>query len=331
MSYISRLGSAFSKSSMFASEFFLDLYMYAHYCGISPFQDRRNKTYYKLIIETHAIEKGLSLANPRMLFGRKKITEIMKAARRYGIGSNDLPILMATGALQDYLALHRNAGLSDPLLDSIDAFLTDRATASAVLGSGGLRHYPDGMPSPSPEKAALLTSRFSCRMFSPEPLDADTVKEIVRIAQTAPSQCNRQATKIHFYSNRERIGQLLALQAGSAGFAETVTGLVVVAFDLAAWGGAQQRNQGYVDASLFAMNLMLAAHAMGAASCPLNLAVPHSTERQIKIVGEIPKDQRLVMMIALGRPADGPLKSAASPRRTIDEVLTIRDQAVAAA
>jgi len=170
-----------------------------------------------------------------------------------------------------------------------------------------------------------LVSRFSCRMFADATVDTSTVERIVALAQTAPSQCNRQATLIHFYNDPAKIEELLRLQQGSTGFAETVRGLFVVSFDLAAWGGAQQRNQGYVDAALFSQNLMLAAHALGVAACPLNLAVRHATEHRIRAVGGIPSDQRLVMMIAIGWPLAGALKAAASPRRLTTEILTLHE------
>lgn len=323
MSFASRVFGQVGKISLFATEFSQDLYMYVRYCGVSLFQDWRSKTYYKLAIEAHAIEKGLSLANPRKLFGRQKLPAIMRDVRRLGMASTELPVLMAVGVLQTYLRVHREAGVSDPLLDSVEALLAERSALTVQPGSGGLRFFPDGMPTPDGSRAWLLTSRFSCRMFMQEPVQPSVVEAVTAIAQTAPSQCNRQATKVHFYSDRKVISELLALQGGSSGFAEEVPGLAVISFDIAAWGGAQQRNQGYVDASLFAMNFMLAAHALGLACCPLNLAVRHGTERRIKAIGGLPADQRLVMMIAVGRPLPGALKAAASPRRPVADVLTI--------
>jgi len=58
-SLTARLGQI-EKLSLFLTEFAQDFIYYAKYCGISPFQDKQKKLYYKLIIETHAIEKGLS-------------------------------------------------------------------------------------------------------------------------------------------------------------------------------------------------------------------------------------------------------------------------------
>ncbi|MCB5425826.1 nitroreductase family protein [Altererythrobacter sp. CC-YST694] len=318
---LSNIPAQIGKLSLFITEYAQDMALYARYCGISPMQKGRKKAFYKIMIETHAIEKGLSLANPRHLFGREKINHIMRMVRSYGIGSDEIPVTMAVGALETYLQRHRDLGLADPLLDAIEAFLAERKAASAAGGTGGLRFFPEGKPAVAPEPAGLLLNRFSCRMFEKAPLDRGKIADIVHLAQTAPSQCNRQATRLHYYDDPAKVRELLALQGGSAGFLDDVPGLFVVAFDLAAWGGAQQRNQGYVDGSLFAMTLMLAAQAHGAVTCPLNLAIRHSTERRIKAAGGIPGDQRLVMMIAIGTAQAHDLKAAASPRRETSEVL----------
>lgn len=315
--------SQLGKALLFATEYAQDIYYYARYCGISPFQNVEKKRYYKIIIETHAIEKGLSLANPRPFFGKEKIRHIIRMADKFGFHKDKLPITMAVGALQTYISRHRQLNLSDPLIDEIEIFLARQEPIAAGLGAGGLRIYPEGKPAITAEPEGLLLNRFSCRIFEAAPLSREEICHIVKLAQTAPSQCNRQATRVHYYDDPPTVQALLKLQGGSAGFNKEVPGLFAISFDLAAWGGAQQRNQGYVDGSLFAMALMLSAQAHGAVTCPLNLAVRHKTERQIRSVGNIPSDQRLVMMIAIGNASRENLRAAASPRRPLVEILNI--------
>lgn len=68
---------------------------------------------------------------------------------------------------------------------------------------------------------------------------------------------------------------------------------------------------------------MLAFHSLGFGSCPLNLAVPNKIEKQIKLAGGIPKNERLIMMIAVGETARQGLKAAKSPRRDVSEIVTL--------
>jgi nitroreductase len=325
MSRIRSFATRLRKSGQMVSEFALDMAYYLRHSGISPFQDANRKLFYKIIIETHAIEKGLSLREPRPLFGRDKIRFIMAACRRYDRRHSLMPVSMATGALSAYGQLHRERGIDDPLIGEIEEFVAEMAHDVGISANGGLRQLDQPAPNHAASPHDFLASRFSCRMFRREALPRDVIERLVAIAQSAPSQCNRQATHLHCFQDRARIDSLLRLQAGSAGFAEDVPCLFVVSTDFAAWGGPQQRHQGFVDGALFAMSLMLSLHGAGIASCPLNLAVDHRRERDIRRVAGIPEHHRLVMMIAAGFPLARTVKAARSPRRDVAEILRFGD------
>lgn len=318
------LVSRVRKISLFLTEYCADALTYFRYCGISPFQDKTRKFFYKILI-AHALEKGLSLANPRALFGVAKIRFLMKAVERYDLSFSRLPAEKTCGIFHAYLEMHRALGVADALLDEMAAFLDHYERTKSIHPDGGLRHLDEAAYDEFPAAARLLVSRHSNRMFAEEYLPRADVEQIVRIAQSAPSQCNRQSAKAYFFQDRADIDKLLKLQAGSAGFSSGVNNLFIITSDLAAWGGAQQRNQAYVDGALFAMNVMLACHAMEIASCPLNLAVTHKVEKAIKQAGAIGQDERLIMMIAVGRPVSrNQLKVARSPRRPLREILVTK-------
>jgi nitroreductase len=321
------IGEVIAKSTRLGTEFLADMSYYLRFCGLSPLQDATKKRYYKLLIEAHALEKGLSLANPRPLFGRGKIDFLMRTLDIYDINHSELPAQKVLGMLMAYVHLHRTRGIQDPLLDTIETYVAARVAKLGVEPNGGLRHFDvayDRISDLNP--IDFIHSRFSSRTYAREALPRELVKKIVTTAQTAPSQCNRQATQVHFYQNPAKVLELLQLQAGSSGFAEDICNLFVVTSELSAWGGAQQRNQPFVDGALFCMSLIYAAHAYGLATCPLNLAVPNKRERQIRQAGGIPKDQRLIMMIAIGRPlVTQAVHAAKSPRRKLEEVLHFGD------
>jgi len=311
----------FRKLSGFATEFFYDMVSYVRYCGISPMQDANLRRSYKILIEAHALEKGLSLSDPRPFFGTAKIRFLMAELDKYSDAPSTLQHTMVAGVLNAYLDTHRNWGLDAPILAEIEAYTTARPIKSKEVAAGGLRHLPGAYDHTGRTPSEFLASRFSNRELSDSPLDIKQIETLVALAQTAPSQCNRQSSHAHFYQDRQQIKRLLELQGGASGFAERVGNLFVIASDLAAWGGAQQRNQPYVDGALFAMSLLYACHANGIAACPLNLAISHRQDRRIKQAGDIPVDQRLTMMIAVGAPKDANHpKAAGSPRRPVAEV-----------
>jgi nitroreductase len=290
----------------------------------SPFVPRARKTGYNSVILAHTVEKGLSLPAPRILFGRANVQEVAESLGTCARATDPLPAAMSLGALRAYLDFHAHSGCADPFLDDVADACTRVQAGNSLTPTGGVRAVTDvwnSIADRSLSYADFLVSRFSCRNFSDAPVESKTVERIVQVAQAAPSQCNRQATMVHYYATPERIQGLLSLQGGAKGFAHVVRHLFVVTNDQSAWSGARERSQCYVDGSLFAMTLLLSLHAHGLAACPLNLAVTNHRERQIRRAGNIPDTQRLVMMIAFGHPPSDGYVAARSPRRQLGHVL----------
>jgi len=303
----------------FGREYFSDMWLFMKHNNHSPFEEKNKKAYFQTIILSHTIEKGLSLSKPRPMFGRDKVSSILAQLRSYKKSFSLFPVEMANGALSAYREFNSvHAAKDDATISAIDLHLFNDQGGCQL--TGGVKVVDAGSRIDSELSSQFLRSRTSCRMFSSEALGVDEVSRVLELAQSAPSQCNRQSVRVHFYQDREKISRLLKLQGGSAGFSDDVGNLFVVTSEITAWGGPQQRNQLYVDGGLYSMMLMLACHSEGIASCPLNLAVMNSVEKEIKDVGSIPNSQRLIMMIAVGKAASGSYKAANSPRCSLTEI-----------
>lgn len=308
------------KAFSFIREYMVDMLLYVKHNNYSPFEQANRRRYFQLVILSHAIEKGLSLGHSRPMFGRDKIKSILGYARKYDNSFSRFPAGMAKGALAAYYDCNSShAAKDDPTLESINAYLQSPEVLD-IEGVGGIRRLMANQGASANTLGEFLLSRFSCRMFDKSALPRELITHVLEMAQAAPSQCNRQSVRVHFYQDDEAISGLLSLQGGAAGFNEGIGNLFVVSSEITAWGGPKQRNQLYVDGGLFSMMLMLACHAEGIATCPLNLAVMNSTEEKIKKMGGIPTNQRLIMMIAAGNPSESSIKAANSPRCGIDEV-----------
>ncbi|WP_137922407.1 nitroreductase family protein [Hydrogenophaga sp. 2FB] len=314
--------SKLSKVVGIFSEALRDALLFLRFNSYSPFVDKSKRAFYKIIIEAHTIEKGLSLPAPKLLFGRDKIRFVMNALSRYDIAHSPVPAHMSLGALEAYVAFHAQAGTSDPLLDEIATYLKTWEAKLPKPWMGGTRDYTFDTQPPGTLQQ-LIASRSSIRALRPTPIPGEQIVEAIALAQQAPSQCNRQSSRVHVYQDPARIQELLALQGGSRGFAPSVGNLFVVSSEICAWGGPGQRNQAYVDGALFAMCLMFACRSMGWGACPLNLAIDHKTETAIRRAGGIPAGERLIMMIAFGEPIAPQTRVAFSPRRPAAEIATL--------
>lgn len=309
-------------------EYVQDFFRFMKYGKGSPFAPYEKRLFYDSVLFIHTVEKGLSLQNPRPFFGKDNFRIIRELLEEYPVGAADFPVRMAKTAVAEYLDFHEKNGLEDPFLievRSLKALLNKRFPDVAKY-SEGMRDVSSIFSNIAGQKityAEFLKSRFSCRTYAQKEVPIELVQEVVRIAQSAPSQCNRQSPRVHFYQRPEDVQGLLAIQGGSKGFSEEVKNLFVVSSEITAWSASSARNQDYIDGSLFAMNLMLSCHAHGLAACPLNLAFRNSKETKVRKAGGIPDSERLLMMISFGYPKEDVGYAASSPRIPTNEVLIV--------
>jgi nitroreductase len=87
---------------------------------------------------------------------------------------------------------------------------------------------------------------------------------------------------------------------GTTGYAENIPALVVVLGDLSCYPEERDRHVAYIDASLAAMQFMLALETLGLASCPINWPDIEYRERLMDRELELPPHLRPVMLLAVG-------------------------------
>ena len=304
-----------------------DMVSFVMNCRLSPFIPSYKKDTYDLIFYAHTIEKGLSLPQPRPHFGRNNISRVMYLLRRCDpLMVNPAAVKMALGNLQQYIEFHRKKGLESLFLNELNEELLKIVTRFDINPDGGTRNVLLDMKKIAERShtyAAFLSSRFSCRNFSNAPVLASLLKEVVVTAQNAPSQCNRQSTRIHAYLDKEMIARLLECQGGSSGFAAAVPAVLVVTSDVAAWTSRAERQQAYVDAGLFGMALLYSSHAYGLGSCCLNFAKTNFQEKIFKKIANISTSERVVMLVAIGYLDDENPLATRSTRFQVETVLKL--------
>lgn len=223
---------------------------------------------YRIITEMHKIEKGLSMPNFRPDFGKKTRSKIKKLIQF------KKPDYIKTKAIE--------------LLEMNNIISTNNAPNynSTVNFSN------------------LIKQRRSIRNFSNKPLSNVILESIVNLASNSPSACNRQPYKVHIYRNPIEIIELLRYQNGNEGFGQNIPCLLIITFDRSAYYSSSERNLGYIDSALFAMNIVYAAQDKGVGSCLLNLSNYFYKEILLSKKAKISPNEALVVMIALGYPND---------------------------
>jgi nitroreductase len=160
----------------------------------------------------------------------------------------------------------------------------------------------DEVPVNYDELRRLAFKRRSVRWFSNEKVPRESIDKALSIALEAPSACNRQPYEFLVYDDPELVREISDLPGGTTGYAENIPVLVVIVGRLRAYFDERDRHVIYVDASLAAMNFMLALETLGLSSCPINWPDVEHRERAMEEVLSLEPDERPVMLLAVGYP-----------------------------
>jgi len=260
-------------------------------------------TEYEIRLIAHSIEKGLSHDDPRP-FGLKKAHALVDAlgrAERLGLTGNSAYSL-GLGALAAWMHSQRAIGVPAGELEFADGFL-GRADLPHALPAGTLRVARDHDWSELPLRD-FLSARHSARRFTASPVPEQVVLDCVEMALTSPSACNRQL--IHFFCVEEETARrrLYDTLHGTGGVDFEQAHLGVITYDVSSLGFYGERNQGYLNAGLFAMSLVLAFHWKGLGSCLLQVGNSYAQERALAEALGLPPNHRLAVAVAYGYPRE---------------------------
>jgi len=284
----------------------------------NPGVERQQLEYY-LVKHCHIVEKGLALPDPRKAFGQPKIKDLINKTRLYekNFPGSDIG-LMVRDTLRDYLMFHGDNLEMFPkdFLKSVGDFVNEKP----IQAKGGIKHLVklDMITLGRNCFEEFVKCRHSIRNFSHVPVEEAALIEALSIARHTPSVCNRQGWFVHSYSDKTKIAELLSFQNGNSGFTECIGRLLIVTGSVKAFT-RYEHNQLFIDGGLYSMNLILALHAVGLGSCPLNTCMPWFKAKQLKKVAGIEPHEQVIMMIAVGNLLDN-FSVAQSEKYSVDKI-----------
>lgn len=160
-----------------------------------------------------------------------------------------------------------------------------------------------------------VTSRRQVRSFSDAPLEDADVRRILESGRRAPSAHNSQPWDFVVVSDQARLERLSGVWPGAVwipGSAVTIALVVPMATD------ERQRMLDRFDLGQAAMQMMVTATGLGIGS-----GQAHCENQDVarEVLG-LPADRACGLLIALGHPADGPLRPLRDlNRRDFDDVV----------
>lgn len=257
-----------------------------------------------LLVISHVLEKGITMPNRRYGFGYDRVRQVIANTKmcieKYGADHDE--IQFALGDLFEYKSIHEGVSfdLPDDIINGINE-LNDYASEKSRITS--LNCNVSAFFKEWNSFSDFAHSRHTCRHYSDVPVDMEDIKKCIQLAQTAPSACNRQSTKVHIIASKEAKSIVLKYQNGSRGFGQFVDKFLLITADQNAWEVRQQKSA-YIDAGIFTMNLLYALHEKHICACTLNAHIYHSQIGGFYKELGLPKSEVPIVFIAIGNPKE---------------------------
>ncbi|WP_157967375.1 nitroreductase family protein [Paraliobacillus zengyii] len=287
---------------------------------------KRLKLEAQITAKYHVIEKGLSMPEPRVGFGKDKVNLLISLIERYidsGYSIETTQIQASIQVLQKYFDF--NQSIKDDYILSLENKAQSLIKANIVDGQVGgtvLINKEDLLAKTQGDFKEFAYSRYSVRNFSDESVNLDILLDSIKIAQKTPSVCNRQSSRVYIIKDKEKVKETLSFQNGNRGFGHLIDKVLIVTSDLNAFKGLIERNQSFVDGGMFSMSLLYALHYQGLGACALNWSVGKEKDDKLRKALGIKDSENIMMMIGVGNLPDS-LRVPISKRKDIDEIITI--------
>lgn len=260
------------------------------------------KMQYTLLRETHTIEKGMSMRNPRIGFGQQKVINLIERLKKYCtlyLKQDNAFIEYPLSTIQAYIEYTHNTGVEIAhIVQSFTELLAMTGSESVTSKAGIMPETKENiLANCNKDFESLLYSRHSMRYFSGEPVSDKVLNKALELAQRTPSACNRQGWLTHVYRAPQSIN-LIKWQGGGRGFEDEIKCAILVTANLKAFL-SYEVHQAYIDGGLYAMNLINALHSLGLGTIPLSCGFYNYRLSQLKKF-DIPENEVPIVIIGIG-------------------------------
>lgn len=160
----------------------------------------------------------------------------------------------------------------------------------------------------------LVKSRYACRSYQPGPVEQDKLSRVLEAVRLAPSGSNRQPWKfivVHDPEVKRRLVRACANQHFIATAPVVVAGCGLMPDRIMSCGIPGDP----VDVAIAMEHLSLAATAEGLATCWIGAF----SQDEVREVLGVPRTAKVIELMTLGYPADGP---RAKTRKPLSEIIT---------
>lgn len=302
----------FAKNGFLSSiyyTFFSRAFYQAHYSILNGrikhvknlYNEKENE--YLLANYIHALEKGLTMDERRDVFALSYIEKTVKAFENVKMQDSNISSERIQW-FKDILELYFNSTGDHPVI--VSAKMRYERIEDKISKKTEKKLVPFKRVDTLTNKISfeefyeLNKQRRSVRWFQNKEVPHTLIDKAISAAILSPSACNRQPYRFLIFDEPGWLKKLTHIPSGTRGFHQNIPVLIALVGMTDAYENERDKNVFYIDASLAAMNFMLALETLGLSSCPLNWPDVPKQEKRIRQELDLDSTDRIVMFIAVG-------------------------------
>lgn len=302
--------------------FYNDLCFYIKHSNLDSSSNTKNKLLSTMIASYHIVEKGLSMPNRRLGFGKDALLLLITKVKKYidKYGCNDEQLYYALAIIKEYDVLHKtnNFKLDQNLQLAIDQILEnfDVKPAKQIILT-----REEFFSKVEDNFESFSYSRHSTRHFDGD-VSLEVIKEALQLAQNAPSACNKQPMISYIVSDNDKIQKILELQQGNRGYGHLIKKVIVITTKFCGCTRFSDRFYPFVDAGIYTMNVLYSLHYKKIGAIPLIWLSSVNRDNILKGLLDASEEEIPCIIIGIGRVADNVI-CPLSPRKKLEEVVKV--------
>lgn len=271
----------------------------------------------KMRIICHTIEKALSLSDCRADFGKEKIKQLIRLYQLYEKhgGTEESVLDLVHSTLHVYIHHRVLHGCDSSFIPQKLRMNQGSDSKCGAMAFQATQNDFNTFP-------RIAHSRHSIRNYSERSVTQEDIIKAIELAQTAPSACNRQATRVYAITDKAVIKEIKQRHGGIRTFGHPGV-IFALTQDLNLYINEYERNTWLVDGGIFCMNLLYALNTVGIVNCPVIWGGMEDEDKFLSEIAGIPDNERTVILVVGGYAPEEGVKTPCSPKRPVHDILKI--------
>lgn len=282
---------------------------------------KRLKIRRDMLLLAHSLEKGMGIENPKQGYGIIKAGQLVDLLAQYSSNEgkeSDFEYIEGVSVLRKYLEYSFDTGTDVKMIAKKAEMLFD---TDSSFGAGAEWINMPQLYEKMDQKAAeyFIKSRHSIRSFKEVKIDEWDIREAAKLAQMAPSACNRQPSKIYWTTDCDTVQKMNDLIPGNKGFEQSIPNWAIITVERSFFN-RNEYFQWYVNGGIFVAYFTEGLHANKIGSCIFQIPVECENAPLIRDLAKIPDSEAIIAAVGFGYAKDN-TKILSAARRRSDETM----------